>query len=304
LVRTHDDRSQVSRASILAARQSFSDWGIWPKQRADVDPVGWLNNFDAEDQELAEALLDAFVLFNADLTEQLFISACLSMSERTRSAPSDRLAEWCVFRSSAIVTFPGREDQNPADSGHRFAAIARNRIGFAEANLFAPAEAVRHLAALTTPRPVVIVDDFLGTGEQFLESWKERIVVGDSRTSSFADEVRRLSISQCYLVTAVATWRGIDELKEESPAVEVVSAHMLPPQASLHHPNTSLVPEHLIEGLDSFVEKYSRKAGISADTWGYGNLATTVGFEHGIPDSTLPLYWHSSATWTPLRRRR
>lgn len=294
----------MSRASILAARQSFSDWGIWPRQRADVDPVGWLNNFEPEDQELAEALLDAFVLFNADLTEQLFVSACLSISALTRSAPADRLAEWRAFRSSALVTFPGSEDQNPADSGHRFAAIARNRVGFAEANLFAPAEAVRHLAATSTSRPVVIVDDFLGTGEQFLESWRERVVVGRGRTSSLADEVRRLGIMQCYLVAGVATWRGLDELKEETPEVEVVAAHILPPQASLRHPGTSLVPEHLLQGLESLVEKYSRKAGISSDQWGYRGLATTVGFEHGIPDSTLPLYWHASATWTPLRRRR
>lgn len=294
----------MSRASILAARQSFSDWGVWPRQRADVDPIGWLNNFEPEDHELAEALLDAFVLFNAELTEQLFISACMSISARMRGAPADRSAEWSQFRSSALITFPGAEDQNPADSGHRFAAIARNRVGFAEVNLFAPAEAVRHLAASNTARPVVVVDDFLGTGEQFLECWSERIPVADDRTSSLADEIRRLAISDCYLVAGIATWRGINEVKEEAPEVEVVAAHVLPPNASLRDPSTSLVPDHLIAGLEPFVEKYSRKAGITSDYWGFRGLATTVGFEHGIPDSTLPLYWHASETWTPLRRRR
>lgn len=294
----------MSRASILAARQSFSDWGIWPRQRADVDPRGWLGNFDPEDQDVAEALLDAFVFFNAELTEQLFVSACMSMSATLRTPPRDRVAEWSAFRSTALVTFPGEEDQNPADSGHRFATIARNHVGFAEANLYWPADAVRQLAGLTERRPLVIVDDFLGTGEQFLQSWTERIAISGDHTSSLADEVRRLGISECYLVVAVATWRGLDGLNEDAPEVNVCAAHTLPRLASLRHPESSLVPSDLVHRLGPLIEKYSRKAGISESPWGYRDMATTIGFEHGIPDSTLPLYWHSSDTWTPLRRRR
>lgn len=294
----------MSRANILAARQSFSDWGIWPRQRAEINPEGWLSNFDDADQEVAEALLDAFVFFNSDLTEQLFVSACMSVSAALRGPVEERVERWQTLRDTALVTFPGREDQNPTDSGHRFASIARNRLGFAEANIFRPGDVVTHLAGSASRRPLLIVDDFLGTGAQFLESWREPIVVGADATSSMMGEVRRLGIDECHVVVAVATRHACDELKENAPEVLVHAGHLLPAGSSLNNPLTELVPAHIAEQLEGVIEKYTQRSGFDGNAWGFADLATAIGFAHGVPDSTLPLYWYESETWTPLRKRR
>jgi hypothetical protein len=294
----------MSRASVMAARQSFSDWGFWPRQRADIDPEGWLANFDGDDQQIAEALLDAFVFFNSELTEQLFISAFKSISSPPALSSEERITHWRNLIAHSVVTFPGEEDQNPTDSGHRFATIARNQLGVSESNIYRPADAVRFLRQIDQPRPLIIVDDFIGTGTQVLETWTERVAASGNSFSSLGDEVLRLQGSECHLVVAVATSFGIDEIKENAPELTVHAAHILPLTASLKHPQTSSVPDGLAPLLPAFVEKYSRKAGMTGAFWGYGDLATSIGFEHGIPDATLPLYWYSSPAWVPLRRRQ
>lgn len=294
----------VSRETILASRRAFTDWGVWPRQRADIDPSGWLANFDADDQSIAEALLDAFVFFNNDFTEQLFVSAMLSISTRLDSAPADRVEDWRRLLGDALITFPGSEDQNPTDSGHRFATIVRNRLAVDEANIFWPADMVRHLAALDAKRPLIIVDDFAGSGDQFLDTWHEMVVVTADRTSSLVEEVRRLGIDECFLVVVAITHDGLNEIKERAPEISVIAAHALPPQASLRHPATNLVPGELVALVAPAVEKYSRRAGVVGSPWGHRELGVSIGFEHGVPDGTLPLYWHSSDSWVPLRRRR
>jgi len=294
----------VSRETILASRRSFTDWGVWPRQRADIDPTGWLSNFDDDDQGIAEALLDAFIFFNGEFTEHLFVSAMLSISAQLNSSATERVEDWRQFLEHALVTFPGSEDQNPTDSGHRFTTIARNRLAIDEANIFLPADMVRHLAAMAVKQPLIIVDDFTGSGDQFLSTWNEPIVVSAGHSSSLAEEVRRLGIDQCFLVVVAITHDGLNEVKEQAPEVSVHAAHALPPQASLRHPATNLVTEDLVGSIAPIVEKYSRRAGVVGDPWGHRGLGVTLGFEHGVPDATLPLYWHSSDTWIPLRRRR
>ncbi len=288
---------------LLATRQTFSDLDFWPPQRAEINPEGWLAQFDVEDLPIAESLLDSFVFFNARFTEQMFVSAFMSISSAAYGGSVAPEAWWTAFRGSALLTFPAGEDVIPVASGHRFMAIARDRMGFEQNNMYNPADLVQTLASRDSAAALIIVDDFLGSGTQFLEMWSES-VVASGRTTSLGEEVTRTGCD-CYFVVAVANSTGRDALLEDAPGVRLHASHVLDARTSIAHPETVAVATGLRAGVPEFVTKYSARAGIAPEKiWGFENMAATIGFDHGVPDCTLPLYWHSSETWVPLRRYR
>lgn len=283
-------------STLIDSRQLFSDLDYWPPQRSEINPEGWLGQFDDEDRGIAEDLLSSFVYLNRRFTEQLFGSAFLELS----AAHSDPQA-WLDFRASAFVTFPGAEDQNPTDSGHEFARLSRDKLEIPQAHIFRPADLVRHLSQLDSRSDVVIVDDFLGSGEQFLETWKEAIYVSGRQTSL------SLEIARCCgtanFVVAVATPQGVDALREEAPEVSVFAGNLLDRRDSARHHQTRAVSAEHRDSLEAVLRKYcGRAGGDPRKVWGHRELATTLAFEHGMPDSTLPIY-SMQENWIPLRKR-
>ncbi|WP_431778487.1 phosphoribosyltransferase-like protein [Microbacterium aurantiacum] len=285
---------------LIESRRAFSDLDFWPPQRSEINPEGWLAQFDPDDRAIAEELLESFVFFNQRHTEQLFTSAFLSLSGVSYDGPYPRAA-WKAYRDTVLVSFPGSEDQNPTDSGHGFARLARKKFSLPQPNIYRPADLVGHLRGRSDPVAVLFVDDILGSGDQFLDCWRELIYVGDAGTS-LEQELERLD-ARVDFVVAVATSTGVAELKEHAPRVTVAAGSLLDPQASARHPHTRVVTDHPPNDLALFLEKYADRAGYPSDEmWGHKSLATTVAFEHGVPDTTLPIFWHAD-NWIPLRRQ-
>src|SRR4051812_2952673 len=70
---------QVDRAFVLEKCSRFVDFQLW-MLRSEIDPVGWLSNFSAHEQEHAYHLLNSFMFFSNDLVRAMFLSAFQNVS--------------------------------------------------------------------------------------------------------------------------------------------------------------------------------------------------------------------------------
>jgi len=73
------------------------------------------------------------------------------------------------------------------------------------------------------------------------------------------------------------------------------------------HPQSLYIEPRLAADMSDLLIEVTRRSGLrfcAAGPHGFHNLGLGVAFEHSVPDATLPVFWHSSDDWKPLRRRR
>ncbi|MGB3772044.1 MAG: hypothetical protein WBA00_12955 [Rhodococcus sp. (in: high G+C Gram-positive bacteria)] len=299
---------QINEKYLLSSRRFYSDIALWPPQPGGIDPTGWLSNFpDARDREIATELLNAFVFINEQQTRAMFASAFHTLSAE-RSADinggTDPEKDWIDFTRKVHFSFPTGGFSDPAGSGHVFARMVRTTLNLKDEKdrIHDPVVLAASESSPTTPIDLIMVDDFAGTGDQFIESWLRESATGDSLNSMHANG----SIRDVYFVPLVATSHAKYTLSQELPRVKMRPSHVLPPsyQVLPKWGTSSRIPASMSGDIDDFLARYARPAGYEvSDRFGYGNLGLTIGFEHSIPDCTLPIYWSQSPGWKTLRKR-
>ncbi|WP_175541830.1 hypothetical protein [Polaromonas sp. YR568] len=269
---------------------------------------GWINNFQEDELPWAVRLLDSFLYFSQPLTRQLFRSAFLSASEFV--VPKDSISTargaWSKFIDDVVVVQIRGEIPSAADSGFAFARLARDDLGVNEEQLLDGQAALKYLLSKGSGT-VVFVDDFVGSGAQFIKLWKrQEFVSSDISSISFAQLVNRHPDSfRFFYCTAVATTYGINNIKDVAPQVKVLSGQILDQRASALNSPSLIWREDMCSSGPEFIRRASERAGISMNSaddenWrGFHDLGLSVAFAHGWPDSTLPLYsWQEN--WQPL----
>src|ERR1051326_1020012 len=78
--------------------------------------------------------------------------------------------EWREFVDKVVITNVTGESPNISDSGVSFTRRAKQLLGISESRTLTNEETIRDLLD-NGPRPVVFVDDFVGSGNQFIETW-------------------------------------------------------------------------------------------------------------------------------------
>jgi hypothetical protein len=164
---------RVDRAFVLGKCSSFVDFQLWPI-RTIVNPEHWLDNFTSDEQEHAYHLLNSFMYFSEPLVRDVFLAAFQNLSSYVRkpdrSLRQERVA-WRKFCEGLTVTYVTGEQPNPTDSGFIFARMARQFLNFTEQQILHPQEALRALLEGKTDR-ILFVDDFVGSAQQFISTWR------------------------------------------------------------------------------------------------------------------------------------
>lgn len=144
---------------------------------------------------------------------------------------------------------------------------------------------------------VIFVDDFLGSGRQFVKFFKQW------EFDKYTEGVRY------FYAPVVAHQQGIDHLASQLPVVCVVPAETL---GDSHAFFSNGVWERLGRGCISADEAkawYLEFAGQKdidpneVGRLGYGDLALTFGFSHSTPNNSLPILWYETTSWQPLLER-
>ena len=275
-----------------------------------MDPRQWLSNFEESDQEIAHHLLNSFIYFSEDLTLQLFVAAMqnISVSESWRRRnPGDPFSAWPRFFRRLRLTYVTGEVENPTDSGHVFARKARDHAGIAEGRIDKPEVALAKRMA-GDKAPLVFVDDFVGSGNQFLATWQRKYLI-NGRITSFESVTAAASANgiefETYYAPAVCTAKGRDIIQKLCPGVVIAAGNFLDDRYSAFHAQSLIWPQELAAAGRDMIERVSERLGIPSDggiwDWrGFHQLGLTLGFAHKTPDATIPLFRWSQDGWHPL----
>lgn len=302
--------ANVSRTLIRAKCRDFADFQVWPFSPR-LDPGAWLRNFDDADQDVAHHLLNSFMYFSTGLTVQLFLVAIQNLStlpEWRENRTGDPFAEWAAFLRGIMVTHVIGDHDNNAGSGSYFTRLARDRAGVQDSQIVDMARALHSRVIKGNRSPLVIVDDFMGSGEQFLDTWNRRFPIGPDRLS-LSDVVQHAKLSgdpwEIYFVPAVSTETSIARLGIECPDVIVSAGNVLDPKYSLFHPDSLLWPSGVAAQGRETIERVSLRLNLLSngdrlDYRGFRKLGLALAFEHKTPDATIPIFRYEGNGWKPL----
>ncbi len=299
----------LDQALVLEKCKNYLDFQLWPiEMEAQIEP--WLSNFRSEETEYAYHLLNSFLFFSERMTKQLFLSAVNNLSGRIRKPGRTMSGERSAWRSlfdSILITQVTGETPNPTDSGNLFSRYARDHLGFDEGQILTNEEVLRVLLS-GNPRPVVFVDDFAGSGNQFIRMWKRQHQIGALSQMSFARYAANQRGGFFAYCPALSTQYGANNIGKDCPEVIISPGNILTPQYSAIASDSIIWPKHLRPGAVDFLRKASARAGIlesngSTDDWrGFHKLGLCIAFAHGMPDASLPLFKWQQNGWRPLVR--
>jgi len=295
--------ADINQEFLLAKCEYFVDAHIWPL-RHKLDPERWLSNFTAAELDHALHLLNGFIYFSQDLVDQMFLSAFHSICTSLRQPGDSYLAtgsQWDRFRHTALVTRVTGESPSDTDSGFHFSRMARRVLGLPEERIMSPEQVLKALLD-GGPRDVVFVDDFVGSGSQFLATWRRKYSFAGEPDQSFAAVDAIVRGSRYFYCPILCTMQGRERLERCCPQVVLTPAHFLGERYSPLSPRSYIWPARLLQTARDFIMNASARAGIT--NWeGFAGLGLAVAFEHCVPDATLPLFYWNQNGWKPLVER-
>ena len=257
---------------------------VWPL-RSVLDPHRWLDNFEEDERAVALHILDQFMYFSEELLDAAFLAGFqrISQSMLDPQHPLQLYQRWDDFLSSLLVAPVRGERESIADSGYVFGRKARQVLGLSEENLVQPQEAVRQ--ARHRGRPIVFVDDFVGTGQQMITMWETLQL----------HEVTNSGVPIFY-APALSTEYGREAILRHCESLHLSAGQLIPREYSATVENSIFWPRGKAEEYLAVVQHASMRAGIpdtggaSVDDWqGFHKLGLALAMHGSIPDATLGL---------------
>lgn len=305
-------RAYLNRVKLKS--EALARAGMWPSNDpGKVCPSPWLKNFAEAEVEMAAALLDIFVFFPDSQVTQLLRRALrllfqefggtdLSVSDR-----KDRIRD--RLEKTVFVPVEG-EPPNPTDSGNYMCRCARQTLELRDTQVRDPGAALQHY--LDDGKTIVFLDDMVGTGNQMRATWVREY--GSSDPKSFREAYAQTKL-QCYYVCLACSKEGRNSLATTT-GITLISAHDLQDRDRLDEA-LQRIPDHPAgSGLQADVKALIKKHATTLELdpymrqydfrfFGFGHLGLTLGFQHSMPDATLPIYWADGRDgWTPLSKRK
>lgn len=294
-------RDDVFIAEVLAKCEVLKRARMWPAEPR-MRPRLWLRNFALEDQATAAALLDRFTFYSAQHTDALLVASFNALGDGRPKSPFPRARDELLSAlDSAVFTPVLGEVPDPTDSGN-FLCRRTRQLMFPGANTVGIDAALDHAYQ---GHPVVFVDDFVGSGDQFLETWKRAL-----HGRSFEDAERKTGFVPIY-VALVSTQYGLSQIRSRAPKVAVSVTHVLEDRATLG--GIASANSGLGAAIDALLTKYAvrltpREPYIAGNPlyrkYGYKERKLLMAFDHSVPDATLPIFWSPGQdNWEPLIER-
>lgn len=199
----------------------------WPFSKINVDQ--WLSNFDAGDKPFALHMVSQFIYLNDQLVDAQFLSSFQSLSNIVLpewQPFDDAQIGWNSFLNNCLIVPVQGEDPSVADSGYTFARKARQILRIQNRQLVDLDEAI---AAINAGRnlPIVFVDDFVGSGEQFTKTLERASRRADVDGKSVANLLATQPDQSVYYCNVTMTQKGKDRISREFPRVVLSSGNIL-----------------------------------------------------------------------------
>jgi len=294
-------RVDVYVKDVLARCEALKRAGMWLSEPA-IRPRAWIENFDDGDKILAAQLLERFVFYNQRLTDSLLKTSFYSIADGLKKGPAAPSKEQLLQAlPNAIFTPVSGETPNPTDSGYFLCRRTRQVLNVDEAQIKTARES---LQAAANGQPIVFVDDFIGSGDQFLTTWK------DCSSGTSFEVIQRQGGFPVIYISLVGTEMGISNIGSQAPSVAVCVTHKIDNRGTLWGLRSS--NSSLYQQIDLLLKKYVPRLTPHDGymhlqkylTYGYKHRGLFFAFEHSVPDATLPIFWcRGTNNWEPLIER-
>jgi hypothetical protein len=296
--------SLSSTEDVLIKCNFFVDTQLWPLKHV-LNPEGWMSNFNDDERPYAAMLLNSFIYLSESLVNQIYIA---TISDLAGTSNLDVATDhWKIYRENVLVTFITGETPNLTDSGRIFARKARQLLGIPQENIVDPQVALE--LHISNDRPVLFVDDFVGTGLQCVETWKREIPTGRYEGASFDKVQKHGNPAACHYTPLVCTQIGKETIRAHCPELNLRPGHLLGSHYSALTRDSIVWPEDLFDTAVNVLRSMSLRAGIPEDLnvrndWrGLFEQGLCLAFYHSVPDATLPIFFWEENGWIPLIRK-
>lgn len=299
-------QASICRRALVAKAEVFTSCHVWTPAFA-RNAKRWLENFTDAEIPLAAALLDGFLYFSDDHATQLMISGFHALSQTIIPPDCSGVVAgqlWSAFFDKAIVTLVEGENPNITDSGVGAVRHMRKFAGFPESRTLAPDQVFRDVV-YDRADDVIFVDDFVGSGNQFIKTWTRLRQLKDGSEGSFESVFGQLPQARAFFCPSVCTDYGLEAIRAACPSVIVSPGTLLGDRHSVLHPESLIWPPGIQAQGAQFVEAISSRlelpgAGGKEDWRGFHRLGLAIAIGSTIPDATLRLFRLKQQGWTPL----
>lgn len=292
--------------SALLDTRSIIDMGLWSGvERHRFD--NWCQQFTGEGEKVILALLLRqlvyrskeqvrallYQAFDRGIPQKLFeITGDENVFEEMKLYQSHR-----NYPRSILIVPVIRDFEPPTKSGPLVARLFKKMININDRMMKWPWQ----LDEIDNLKTIIFVDDFVGTGEQFLKFCDHHI-----DQSIFEKDLTFL------YAPITANSEGLDNITKTKPFINVSPIELVTPENNFF---TASQNEHSlssceVQELEGYYNRLLTRVGLDnigqrkgKMTKGYGGLALTYAYEHGTPNGSLPLLWANSDNYTSLFSR-
>ncbi len=231
----------------------------------------WLSQFAKEDILTILKLVENVKYFSLKRTEKAIeklYKEVLSITKTTEKVLF--IPVGYVVKSGSIVAYTFRkQNQIPESKFRPYTDLNENSLN-----------SIEHL---------VFIDDFIGTGHQCCEVWR--------------DLSRRLKDLNCnpnlIYATIASTKFGKREVEEKTTFKVVTSYQIENSEIPFHEDSKIFSDDTEKEIAKKIISKYGNNL-YPKYPLGYKNNSLLIGFYYSTPNNTLPIFWSSHDNWKPL----
>ena len=152
-------------------------------------------------------------------------------------------------------------------------------------------------------RRLILIDDFCGTGQQIIEYGTITLPRLRRAASNIGSKL------EVWYLTMLATRRGLENVQQTRLFQRVRSLSILDDTYRVFGPSSQYFgdpPDCVDKSKCKDIVSYYGNLICPEAPLGYGNCQLLLGFQHNIPDNTLPIIWlnESSPFWRSIFQRR
>lgn len=259
-------------------------------QLIDIPPVkDWLSQFEIPDVYMAEHMLRRMRYIGFEEFEEWLHTSVNSVLEDI--AKRDGKSAVAIFPVSKPFIHKFNKEKEiklPNDSSGRIAHSLKN----IERDLPKHVEITPRIDSMRKRkvRNIIFVDDFVGTGDRFINSWESSVSGTIKSWCSFG-------WCKIWFLTFSAHQTGIKKIIKNIRPLELSRIKV----------NLTINKSFMLKnsGMERVLKKYGAMIGPANQAMGYGGLATPIVFQYGAPNNLPLIFWQGSTgksrkRWKPL----
>lgn len=293
------ENSEKYKKLVLNKIEVYCNNKIWPFDYRDF--VLWIQNFDCKKEEyLAIQMLDSLIVRSNTMAK-------VSYLRLLRSSIRQYINEKKILEINSINEWDKILKTGSMSSLLRFTpVVVENNDGGSGSVVFrllspdVDTKKYRYDQSDSNPRLLIIIDDIIGSGDQFLE-YAESI--------NLKEIMKEVHVMYCPFM---AFAEGVNTIKSKFPSLQIIAAENLSNINSIFYGENENKfkndKENTIKEVKSFYESMQKKYSPNMPNWlGHNELALPVVFGWGCPNhapSILYMSYSKNYHWSQLFSRR